>query len=62
MTLDPDQWRPDCQLSVSHLGVWSETFVLLAPFPDLCLLFHTQMMSTLATWLCNDLNNDLSFP
>ena len=33
---------PDCQFSLSDLWFWSGTFVLIAPFPDHCLLlpFH----------------------
>ena len=33
----------DCWFGFSHLGFWSGNLILIAPFPDLCLLvpFHS---------------------
>ena len=31
-------WVPGCWFGVSHLGFWSGSLSLIAPFPDLCLL------------------------
>ena len=58
---------PDCQFSLSDLWFWSGTFILIAPFPDHCLLlpFHNvielllvsrwaQRSSSYAQWFWNE--------